>query len=105
MDKNIKEMIEYPKEGILSKEILKNENQDVSLFCIAKRSEIGEHTSAKQGFVYVITSRLYSKRKSLFYNSEIVLLQKNWYQHCDQSKLLNYSHSNLQIVKHNSFAE
>ena len=53
MNKNIKELIEYPEEGILSKEIIKTEKLDVTLFCMAKGTEIGEHTSTKQGIVYV----------------------------------------------------
>ncbi len=54
MDKNIKKMIEFSKEGVLSKEIFKNENFDVSLFCMAGGTEIGEHTSTRQGFVHVL---------------------------------------------------
>ena len=53
MNKNIKELIEYPTEGILSKEVSK-EKQNVTIFCMAKGTEIGTHTSTKQGFVYVI---------------------------------------------------
>ena len=52
--KNIKEMIEYPREGIISKEVSKKGNIDVTLFCMAKNTNISEHTSTKQGFVYVI---------------------------------------------------
>jgi len=54
MDKNIKELIEYSEKGILSKEILKNEKVDMTLFCMASETEIDEHTSTRQGFVYVI---------------------------------------------------
>lgn len=50
-------MIEYPREGILSKQIIKNEKQDVSLFCMAKSSEMGEHTSTKQGVIYVLEGK------------------------------------------------
>jgi nitric oxide dioxygenase len=54
MEKNIKEMIEYPDEGVLSKEILKNDKLNISLFCMAAGTEIGDHTSTKQGYIYVI---------------------------------------------------
>ena len=54
MNKNLKELIEYPKEGILSKEVIKTEKSDITLFCMAKGTKISEHTSTKQGFVYVI---------------------------------------------------
>jgi len=54
MDKNIKQIIEYPKEGVLSKEIIKDKKINLTLFCMAKGTEISEHTSTKSGFVYVV---------------------------------------------------
>jgi len=54
---NIKEMISYSKGGILSKELIRNENSNVTLFCMAKGTEISEHTAKKRGFVYVIEGR------------------------------------------------
>lgn len=57
MNKNIKNLIEYPKEGIISKEIIKNEKLNVSLFCMAKNTDIGEHTSTKQGIIYVLEGK------------------------------------------------
>jgi len=52
--KNIKEMIEYPAEGIISKELAKNDVADVGLFCMAKGTDMSNHTSTKPGFVQVI---------------------------------------------------
>lgn len=57
MEKNIKELIEYPKFGIVSKIIEKTEKTDITLFCMAKNTEISEHTSTKEGIVYVIGGR------------------------------------------------
>lgn len=57
MEKQIKEMIEYPQEGVLSKEIEKTDKMDVSLFCMAGGTEMGEHTSTKQGFVHVVEGK------------------------------------------------
>jgi nitric oxide dioxygenase len=57
MEKNIKEMIEYPEEGILSKELIKNEKTDIGLFCMAKGTEMSNHTSVKPGFVHVIEGK------------------------------------------------
>jgi len=57
MNKNIKNLIEYPEKGILSKEVTKTEKVDVTLFCMAKGTEIDEHTSTKQGFVYVVEGK------------------------------------------------
>lgn len=52
--KNIYDLIEYPKEGILSKDIIKNPKLNVTLFCMSKESEIDEHTSTKQGMIYIL---------------------------------------------------
>jgi len=54
---SIKEMVEYPKEGVLSKDIVKTKRNNVSLFCMAAGTEMGEHTSTKQGFIYVVEGR------------------------------------------------
>jgi quercetin dioxygenase-like cupin family protein len=54
MDQNILDQIEYSKNGILSKEVVKNETSDVTLFCMAKDTKMSEHTSTKVGFVYVL---------------------------------------------------
>ncbi|MBT6689828.1 cupin domain-containing protein [archaeon] len=52
--KNIKEMIEYPREGILSKEICKDDKLDLGLFCMAAGTVMGDHTSVKTAFVQVV---------------------------------------------------
>ena len=54
MNKNILEIVEYPNEGVLSKEIIKDKKLNVTLFCMAKNTDISEHTSTKSGTVYVI---------------------------------------------------
>lgn len=54
MGKNIQEMIEYPKQGIVSKTIIKDLDVDITLFCMAKGTDISEHTSTKHGIVQVI---------------------------------------------------
>lgn len=57
MTEKINELIEYPAKGILSKSIVKNDGLDVTLFCMAKGTDISEHTSTKQGFVYVVEGK------------------------------------------------
>lgn len=51
---NIREMIDYSEKGILSKAIRKSAKLDITLFCMAKGTELSEHTSTRPGFVYVI---------------------------------------------------
>jgi len=54
---SIKDMVEYPAEGVLSKDIVKTKKNNVSLFCMAAGTEMGEHTSTRQGFIYVVEGR------------------------------------------------
>jgi len=52
--KNVKRLIEYPREGILSKVVYKSETQETTLFCMAKNTELTEHTSSKNAIVYFL---------------------------------------------------
>lgn len=80
MDTNIKEKIEYPKEGILSKEIVKTEKVDATLFCMASNAGMSEHTSTKEGLIYVIEGdgifRLEGKDIKM-HEGVIIHIQKN----------------------------
>jgi quercetin dioxygenase-like cupin family protein len=51
---NFDQHIEYPSEGILSKVLLKDKNCQYTLFCLAKGTEISEHTSSRNATVTVI---------------------------------------------------
>jgi nitric oxide dioxygenase len=60
MTKNLvdaKKLVEYPKEGILSKEIFKTSKVDATLFCMSKGSEMSRHTSTKEGLVIVLEGK------------------------------------------------
>lgn len=50
----LKEHIEYPESGILSKVLWKNELCQYSLFCLAANTEISEHTSTRNAMVQVL---------------------------------------------------
>lgn len=54
MNKNLNDLIEYSKEGILSKSIHKDNKSDVTLFCMSKGTKISEHTSTRMGFIHVL---------------------------------------------------
>lgn len=54
MNKNIKDLIEYRDGGILSKEIVRGANLNITLFCMAKDTEISPHTSTKEGIIYTV---------------------------------------------------
>lgn len=55
--KDIKSMIEYPKEGILSKVLVKDKNLNITLFCMAAGTDMSEHTSTKEGTVYILEGK------------------------------------------------
>ncbi|MEK6906657.1 MAG: cupin domain-containing protein [Nanoarchaeota archaeon] len=54
MNKNVKELIEYSKGGVVSKVILKESWKNVTLFSMFKGTNISEHTSTRKGMIYVI---------------------------------------------------
>ncbi len=78
MFKNIKKLIEYPKEGIISKKILKEKNIDISLFCMAKNTNISEHTSIKQGIIYVVEGNgvFYLEKRGIRMQPEVIISMK-----------------------------
>lgn len=51
---NLKELIQYSDKGVLSKVLFKSGKMDSTLFCMSKGTEIDDHTSTRQGIVYVI---------------------------------------------------
>ena len=51
---NIKRLISYSEEGIISKALLKTHKVNITLFCMAKDTDMGNHTSTKEGMIYVI---------------------------------------------------
>ena len=52
--KNAEKLIEYPKSGIISKSLGHTPQYDLTLFCMAKGAKLSEHTSTKEGFIFVI---------------------------------------------------
>jgi len=53
----IKKLIEYPQSGIISKEIFKTKKFDATLFCMAKGTNISDHTSASHAYIQVLEGR------------------------------------------------
>lgn len=51
---NLQDLIEYPSSGILSKVLLKDNNSQHSLFCLAAGTEIDEHTSTRNAVITVV---------------------------------------------------
>ena len=54
MQKNILDLVEYSQGGIVSKEIYKTDKNNVTLMCMSAGSEMSEHTSTREGIIYVL---------------------------------------------------
>lgn len=50
----LREQIEYPHAGVLSKVLLKDQACQYTLFCLAASTEISEHTSTRNATINVI---------------------------------------------------
>ncbi|MDZ8052755.1 MAG: cupin domain-containing protein [Aulosira sp. ZfuVER01] len=53
----LREQIEYPHSGVLSKVLIKDRVCQYTLFCLAATTEISEHTSTRNATVNVIEGR------------------------------------------------
>ncbi|MEM7553144.1 MAG: globin domain-containing protein [Cyanobacteria bacterium P01_A01_bin.84] len=51
---NLQDLIEYPTNGIISKILLKDNNSQYSLFCLAAGTKIDKHTSSRNAFITVV---------------------------------------------------
>lgn len=50
----LQDLIEYPSSGIYSKVLFKDNNSQYTLFCLAARTEIDEHTSTRNAIITVV---------------------------------------------------
>ncbi len=55
--KNLNEMMEFPREGIFSKVLVKTDISNHTLMCLAKGSNISEHTSTREAAVTVLKGK------------------------------------------------
>ncbi|HEY9600645.1 MAG TPA: cupin domain-containing protein [Allocoleopsis sp.] len=54
---SLRERIEYPADGVLSKVLFKDKNCQYTLFCLAADTSISEHTSTRNAVINVIEGR------------------------------------------------
>lgn len=54
MIKDLEKIMEFPKEGVFSKVLVKTGISNHTLMCLAKGSDISEHTSAREAAVTVL---------------------------------------------------
>ncbi|OUL37832.1 cupin [Nostoc sp. T09] len=53
----LREQIEYPHSGVLSKALLKDQVCQYTLFCLAANTEISEHTSTRNATINVVEGK------------------------------------------------
>lgn len=65
--KNLSEMMEFPREGVFSKVLAKGENSNHTLMCLAKGTDISEHTSTREAVVTVLKGKgtFFLKKKKI----------------------------------------
>ncbi|MDD5730977.1 MAG: cupin domain-containing protein [Candidatus Omnitrophica bacterium] len=51
---DLEKMMEFPKEGIFSKVLVRSDVSNYTLMCLAKGSDISEHTSTREAAVTVL---------------------------------------------------
>ncbi len=54
---DLERMMEFPREGVFSKVLLKTALSNHTLMCLAKGSDISEHTSTREAAVTVLKGR------------------------------------------------
>lgn len=78
--KNLYAMIEYPREGIFSKVLLKSDNYNYTLMCFAKGADISSHTSTRDAVVYVLEGKgtmSLNKKKISLEKGEFIFMPAN----------------------------
>lgn len=55
--KNVKDLMQFPKEGVFSTVLAKSDTYNHTLMCLAKGTDIDTHTSTKNGVVYVVKGK------------------------------------------------
>jgi quercetin dioxygenase-like cupin family protein len=56
-DMDILKMISYSTGGVMSKVLMKEGAANVTLFCMAKGTDISDHATPKSGFLYVLEGK------------------------------------------------
>ena len=52
--KNLEKMMEFPKEGVFSRVLVKGDVSNHTLMCLSKGTDISEHTSSREAAVTVL---------------------------------------------------
>lgn len=54
---NLEQMMEFPKQGVFSKVLVKTDISNHTLMCLAKGSDISEHTSTREAAITVLKGK------------------------------------------------
>ncbi len=54
---DLEKMMEFPREGVFSKVLVRGESSNHTLMCLAKGTDISEHTSSREAAVTVLRGK------------------------------------------------
>ena len=57
LHRNLVELMEFPREGVFSKVVARGECSNHTLMCLARGSDITEHTSTREGVVTTLKGK------------------------------------------------
>jgi len=67
---NLEDMMEFARDGIVSKTVLKTGDKEVSLFCMSAGQSLSSHTSSYPAIIHVLRGK-----------GDVTLAKKNTRQH------------------------
>ena len=76
----LEKMMEFPREGIFSKVLVKTDISNYTLMCLASGSDISEHTSTREAAVIVLKGKgtfVLSGKKIDLYPGVFIFMPKN----------------------------
>lgn len=86
---DLPKLVDYSKSGILSKVIKTSDKINITLFCMAKNTNISEHITTKEGMVYVLEGEgvfNLEGKDILMKQGVLIFLNKNAKHSLDASK-------------------
>ncbi len=77
---DLEKMMEFPKQGVFSKVLVKTDISNLTLMCLAKGSDISEHTSTREAAVTVLKGKgifVLGKKKIKMKPGVLIFMPKN----------------------------
>jgi len=93
---SLKDMIEFARDGIVSKTVLKATDKEVSLFCMAAGQSLSSHTSSFPAIIHVLRG----KGEVTLANKRYEAKPNAWFLHASQPATCNTSNRRPSLLTH-----